>query len=434
MGVTAREPKMKVLLVAMTTLLFCLALGLADTSQEQELLPLGDQLIRNKREPAKKEATKKKKINKSRRKNTGLKNKGRKAGDKKKGGKKGKTIKRRKPKGNKAVKRRNNKNKKGKQKKKANVGKRKQAAGGKRKKTKGSRRRKANVKGKKAGKGKGRKSSAKKRKNALKGKRKEGGKKRKNNRRIRKKEGKNKGKRAKKGGNKRRRKFTRMERNTTTCSDSSQVTNQCLEDAVEVLKYLRSQVRTFSRRFARIKNFNKTIGNKLGKKGVFEESAKYLLLSLGGNINSASCGETGASTDKSTAVSTYNTLNNCSASIKEACTLPEKTLSNTDITSFNNCTTVFTQISKSADDCRTNEKYTTDGAAACTCWKKIIDGIDKIKKAGSCNATATNDGVKEGKTTCMNAFSKCRKAEDSAVQLVFPCSSGEVANSTKSAS
>ena len=44
---------------------------------------------------------------------------------------------------------------------------------------------------------------------------------------------------------------------------------------------MRSQVRTFSRRFARIKNFNKTIGNKLGKKGVFEESAKYLLLSLG---------------------------------------------------------------------------------------------------------------------------------------------------------
>jgi len=265
------------------------------------------------------------------------------------------------------------------------------------------------------------------------GKGKKEAKRKKNKRRMRNGK-KNKGKRAKIGGNKRRRKLTRMERNTTTCSDSSQVTNQCLEDAVEVLKYLRSQVRTFSRRFARIKNFNKTIGNKLGKKGVFEESAKYLLLSLGGNINSASCGETGASTDKSTAVSTYNTLNNCSASIKEACTLPEKTLSNDDITSFNNCTTVFTQISKSADDCRTNEKYTTDGAAACTCWKKIIDGIDKIKKAGSCNATATNDGVKEGKTTCMNAFSKCRKAEDSAVQLVFTCSSGEVANSTKSAS
>jgi len=424
---------MKVLLVAMTTLLFCLALGLADTSQEQELLPLGDQLIRNKREPAKKEATKKKKINKSRRNKAGQGKKGRKNREKKKAGKKGRTIKRRKAKKNKDVKKRNTKNQKGRQKKKTNAGKRKKAAGVKRRKNKNSPRRKPNGKRNKAGRAKKRKSSVNKGKKALNGKRKKGGKKKKNKRRMRNGK-KNKGKRAKKGGNKRRRKLTRMERNTTTCSDSSQVTNQCLEDAVEVLKYLRSQVRTFSRRFARIKNFNKTIGNKLGKKGVFEESAKYLLLSLGGNINSASCGETGASTDKSTAVSTYNTLNNCSASIKEACTLPEKTLSNDDITSFNNCTTVFTQISKSADDCRTNEKYTTDGAAACTCWKKIIDGIDKIKKAGSCNATAANDGVKEGKTTCMNAFSKCRKAEDSAVQLVFTCSSGEVANSTKSAS
>jgi len=423
---------MKVLLVAMTTLLFCLALGLADTSQEQELLPLGDQLIRNKREPAKKNAKTKKEINRRRRKKQGLRKQGKKTGDKKKGGKKGNNNKKRKTKKNKAVKKRNTK--KVGQKKKAPARKGKKVAGGKRRKSAGSRKGKANGKRKKASKGRRRKSSVRKGKKALKGKKRKGGKKRKNNRRIRKKEKKNKGKKAKKGGNRRRRKLTRMERNTTTCSDSSQVTNQCLEDAVEVLKYLRSQVRTFSRRFARIKNFNKTIGNKLGKKGVFEESAKYLLLSLGGNINSASCGETGASTDKSTAVSTYNTLNNCSASIKEACTLPEKTLSNDDITSFNNCTTVFTQISKSADDCRTNEKYTTDGAAACTCWKKIIDGIDKIKKAGSCNATAANDGVKEGKTTCMNAFSKCRKAEDSAVQLVFTCSSGEVANSTKSAS
>ena len=86
---------MKVLLVAMTTLLFCLALGLADTSQEQELLPLGDQLIRNKREPAK-NVGKKKKINKRRRNNRGLKKQGNKAGDKKKRAKKGRNNKKRK--------------------------------------------------------------------------------------------------------------------------------------------------------------------------------------------------------------------------------------------------------------------------------------------------------------------------------------------------
>merc|ERR1712066_443279 len=81
-------------------------------------------------------------------------------------------------------------------------------------------------------------------------------------------------------------------RNTTTCSDSSKVSNVCLEEAVFVMKYLRNQVRTFGRRFARIEGFNKPISNKLGKKGVFEETAKYLLLALGGNISSAACGET----------------------------------------------------------------------------------------------------------------------------------------------
>ena len=54
---------------------------------------------------------------------------------------------------------------------------------------------------------------------------------------------------------------------------------------MDVLKYLRSQVRTFNRKFARIKSFNKTVGNKLGKKGVFEETAKYLLLALGRFVN-----------------------------------------------------------------------------------------------------------------------------------------------------
>ena len=40
--------------------------------------------------------------------------------------------------------------------------------------------------------------------------------------------------------------------------------------------------------------------------------------------------------------------------------------------------------------------------------------------------------VKEGKMTCMDTFQMCRQAEDEAVQLVYTCGSGEVANNTKS--
>merc|ERR1712183_707208 len=227
-------------------------------------------------------------------------------------------------------------------------------------------------------------------------------------------------------------------RNAKTCSDSATVSSSCLEDAVYVLKYLRSQVRTFNRKFARIKSFNKTVGNKLGKKGVFEETAKYLLLALGGNISSAACGETGSrrsdTRDKNTAVLTYNTLNNCSAAIKEACTMPTTTLSDEDVSTFTTCTDTFNKTALAADDCRTNSKYASNGTAACTCWSKIVAGINKVKQSGACNTTETNDGVKESKNTCMETFSACRKAEDSAVQLVYTCGSGEVANSTKSTS
>merc|ERR1711936_1112097 len=255
-----------------------------------------------------------------------------------------------------------------------------------------------------------------------------------------KEEGRRKGK---KSGDKRKKKKKqrgkRIEgRNTRTCSDSTTVSNECLQEAVDVLKYLRNQVRTFNRKFARIKSFNKTVGNKLGKKGVFEETAKYLLLALGGNISSAACGETGSrrtdSRDKNTAVSTYNTLNNCSAAIKAACSMPSTTFSEEDMSTFATCTDTFNKTAMAADDCRTNSKYSSNGTAACTCWSKIVAGINKVKQSGACNTTETNDGVKESKNTCMEAFSACRKAEDSAVQLVYTCGSGEVANSTKSTS
>jgi len=201
---------------------------------------------------------------------------------------------------------------------------------------------------------------------------------------------------------------------------------------VYVLKFLKNQVRTFNRKFQRIKNFNTTMGNKLGKKGVFSDSANYLLMALGGNINSASCGETGNSENKTLAVATYKNLTNCSAAIHDACSMPNTTLSAENITSFNNCKVAFTKISSDADVCRINKIYETNGPAACTCWSNVKIDIDKNK--GSCNNGDTNTEVKNSKIKCMEAFTACRKAEDQAVALVYECGSGEVANSTKSIS
>merc|ERR1712066_1130790 len=261
----------------------------------------------------------------------------------------------------------------------------------------------------------------------------------KNKSKDRKKNRKGKGRKKKKNAGKKRKRKLRIKstRNTTTCSDSSKVSNVCLEEAVFVMKYLRNQVRTFGRRFARIEGFNKTISNKLGKKGVFEETAKYLLLALGGNISSAACGETSKRSTTGRAInyalSNYTLLNNCSAAIDGACTLPNKTLSDEDIETFNACESKFKQAIEDADDCR--KKYTTDGAAACTCWHKVYEAILNERNDGTCydDAEDTNKDVKKAKTACMEKFTECRKSEDAAVQLVFDCSSGAVANSTKSA-
>jgi len=367
---------MKVLLLALTSLLLWVALGLAETSQEKNV----ELLDRSRREPAKAE-----------RKRKGIKKTGG-----QKSGRKRKDIK-----GNRS----RNKKPTKKTAKKINQ---------KRKNGKG----KPNRKGKS-------KTDRKKRKG------------KKNEQRKR-----EKGNGSKKNRNKKRRKINnnKLSRNTSssTCSDSSQVSSDCLQNVVDVMKYLKNQVRTFGRKFARIESFNKTVGNKLGKKGVFEDTAKYLLIALGGNISAAACGETGQRRAQSRAVSlavdTYNTLNNCSAAIKEACTISDNTLSSENITNFKSCADTFNATKTSADDCRTNKKFSSDGTAACSCWSKIVAAITKVKKAGTCDASDTNDGVKASKNICMEAFSKCRKAEDSAVQLVYTCGSGEVSNSTKSTS
>merc|ERR1711962_1574083 len=222
-------------------------------------------------------------------------------------------------------------------------------------------------------------------------------------------------------------KFGSKQRTTRTCSGSDQVTDECLENAVEVFKYLRNQVRTFNRKYARITSFNKIIGNKKNKSGVFEETAAYLLLALGGNLSSPSCGETAR--DKNQAVETYTVLSNCSNSIKEACTLPESTLSDDDLSTFESCSAKYKNKTEVTDECR--KSYTDDGPAACACWAGIVDGISSIKQSGTCNANDVMDEVKAGKMTCMDTFQICRQAEDAAVQLVYTCGSGEVANNTR---
>jgi len=211
----------------------------------------------------------------------------------------------------------------------------------------------------------------------------------------------------------------------SSCGETG-VNDTCLINVVNALSFEKNQIQNFFKQKARFENQGKTTKNKLGKKGEFEDAAKYMLQAIGGDINNVTCGEntTRSSRAAKSAGDTYNLLNNCSATIKEACSIPNNTVN----TTFNaECATVYTLSKRAADDCRTNNAYTTNGSAACNCWEKAAIGITIAKDKGCTKAGKKQaQAVKANKTKCLKAFGVCKKAEDAAIALIHTCMSGEV--------
>jgi len=204
------------------------------------------------------------------------------------------------------------------------------------------------------------------------------------------------------------------------------------------MEFEKTQIQNFFKQKSRLQNHNKIATNKLGKKGEFEDAAKYLLLALGGNLSAPACGDSnGTSTTNSSramtrevskALLTFNTLNNCSATIKEACTMPEEAFNETKSAFLLKCEGIFNKSKSFSDDCRTNKAYTTNGTAACECWNGAAGGI-KAAKAEGCKATESQKiakAVKKNKEACKKAFLTCRQEEDNAVALIHACAAGDV--------
>jgi len=204
------------------------------------------------------------------------------------------------------------------------------------------------------------------------------------------------------------------------------VNDTCLINAVESLNFEKNQIQNFYKQKARLENQNKVTGNKKGKKGEFNDAAGYMLTAIGGNISTPTCGDNSTRTQRAAAdaVATYNTLINCSATIHEACDMPNDTINAT----FNdNCANIYNLSKTASDDCRSNSAYTNNGSAACNCWEKAAIGI-VIAKAEGCTKKSGEQAkaVKKQKKKCIDAFSACKKAEDAAVALIHTCMSGEV--------
>jgi len=433
---------MKVLLVCLG-LLVVVSLGrgeaLADNHEELSLKTLEasevkDQVadissIRNSREAKKNDGPKngRRKTKKGKDRKSRKQSKQRKQRKEKKNKKKKSNIKKRRNKKPNAKKRRKTKNAKRQKGKKKNSDKRKKTKQTRRKKRKQSRTNKKDKRTRKQGSKKKIKRTQKEKKS-----RQSKNKNKSKTRKDRKK--KRKLKKIKQTARKRKMKQRKAKRNRKLGRQSScgteQVNDTCLENAVNALNFEKNQIQNFYKQKARLTNHNKTKSNKLGKKGEFAEAAKYLLQALGGNISAPTCGEVGKAQKARSAKSasdTYEILTNCSASIKEACTMPKKTFNATMKEKLDNCAVIFNKSKTAANDCRTNTAYISNGTAACSCWAKAAIGIVAAKKEG-CSAEQTAKDVKAAKNRCFKAFSACKKAEDAAVGLIHTCMAGEVKN------
>merc|ERR1711936_123874 len=211
------------------------------------------------------------------------------------------------------------------------------------------------------------------------------------------------------------------------------VNDTCLINAVSALNFEKGQIQNFFKRKARLENQAKVTGNNKGKKGEFEDAAGYMLTAIGGNISNPTCGDNSSRTQRGadSAVETYKILINCSATIHEACDMPNGTVNETFLA---NCAKIYNLSKTASDDCRSNTAYTSDGAAACNCWEKAAIGITIAKEEGCTKyGQQTAKAVTKQKEKCLNAFKVCKKAEDSAVKLIHTCMSGEVNTNASSA-
>lgn len=207
--------------------------------------------------------------------------------------------------------------------------------------------------------------------------------------------------------------------------DVNTVNDTCLQNALDSLEFEKNQIQNFYKQQSRAKNHNKTIGGKLGKKDEFSAAAVLMLDALGGNISNPSCNSNSTSAAALAAIANYNLLNNCSASVEEACTMPTETYNATITAQLDACATIFDTSKSIADDCRSLKMNTVNGTNACICWANAAIGIKVAKKAG-CKASSTAKSVKTQKTKCLVAFGDCKKAEDSAVALIHACMTGDI--------
>lgn len=207
----------------------------------------------------------------------------------------------------------------------------------------------------------------------------------------------------------------RAEKKTKTRSGCSrQSTTFCPAEKALALKLLYGQVANFFRQLKRAENHAKIVAKKKEKKDNFESDAAILQDAVGGNISDPTCASGRRSA--STAAEKGQTLANCSNSIGAACA--DVTV---NTTLLGDCKTKMETFQSKVTTCKTDD--------SCTCWTEATNMKSEIT---DCKATDEMNRVKALKSSCLEKFGDCKKAQDSAVELTASCPTTSVTTAAPS--
>merc|ERR1712142_109242 len=215
-----------------------------------------------------------------------------------------------------------------------------------------------------------------------------------------------------------------------TCRGPRVVTDECLINAMESLKYEKNQVTNYLKQSKRLDNHQNISSNKLTKKNEFESAAKHMLWAIGGNLSDPKCGQDTNDTkrraqqqrDLTSSIANYNKLINCSETIREACDLDLRSDSYNHSDHSENmtlCRAYKADFIKVSKECQ-SAKDQANATLQCDCWARAAKDVTEIKKL-KCETKEKQKFITKHKNKCIKAFGSCKRMEDDAIELIHKC-------------
>ena len=218
-----------------------------------------------------------------------------------------------------------------------------------------------------------------------------------------------------------------LARQTLTCSGDSPVSSTCMSNAKSVLVFEATLVTNYLKQSKQLIRHAGQTENKMGKKGEFVHAAEHMLMAIGGNLSAPLCGKKAVDPDARKIqkrkldlhLENYDKLMNCSAAIKENCTVPTEAYNETMLLDVKKCNSSMEEYRTFTKTCMT-EAMKNDATGQCDCWAEAKTKMDAIRVL-KCSINKEKKKVTADKKMCVETFIKCKKMEDESINLIYTC-------------